>query len=151
MTQSIPLSDMEGTPSAKFPQLGDKHGGRITAISQRQQTNIKGTPLTFNDGQPRMQWIINVQEPNGDTLALYAKGGRFTPASGSGESMLTAIGRAVRTAGAEALDVGGELMVVHTGLGVPEPGQDAPKLYTAQYRPPAPQGQSVNVADLFDS
>jgi hypothetical protein len=64
--------------------------------------------------------------------------------------MLNAIGTAVRTAGASSLDVGGMLAVVHSGLGKPpSPGFNAPKLFTAQYQPPAPQTQQVDVDDLF--
>lgn len=147
MTQSIPLSDLESTPSAKFAQIGDRASGRIVAMDERQQTNMQGKPLTFEDGSPRMQWVISILQDNGETVALYCKGGNYQAETGSGESMRTAIGIAVRDAQATGVDVGGELAIAFTGLGTKKPGQDAPKLYTAQYR--APAAPSIPAADLF--
>jgi hypothetical protein len=145
---SIPLSQLESSTAAKFEQFGDKHAGRITAIDQRQQTDPKtGQVKTFNDGSPQMQWVITLEE-NGQAVALFAKGGRFTPAKGSGESMLNAIGTAVRTVGASSLDVGGMLAVALTGESEAKPGLNPAKLYTAQYQPPAPASVPV---DLFSS
>jgi hypothetical protein len=146
MTNSIPLSNLEPSPSAKFETIGDKHVGRITAMNERQQTNIAGEALTFKDGSPRMQWVITIEKADGDVVSLYAKGGKYKVASGTGESMLSAIGTAVRTAGADAVDVGGELAVAFTGLGEAKPGQSAPKLFQAEYRPPS---ASIPAADLF--
>jgi hypothetical protein len=146
MTSSIPLSSLESSPSAKFTEIGDSHVGRITGMEERQQTNTKNEPLTFNDGSPRMLWVFTLEKPDGEVVALYAKGGKYQPASGAGESMLSAIGTAARKAGAKSVEIGAELAVAFTGLGEKKPGQDSPKLYTAQYRPPA---ASVPVADLF--
>jgi hypothetical protein len=147
MSPSIPLSDLESSPSAKFAKIGDGHAGTITDLTERQQTDLSKRPLTFEDGTPRMMWVITLQTKAGDRVALWAKGGKFRPASGTGESMLAAIGTAVREAGAEAVDIGGELAIVHTGLGEAKTGQDPPKLYTAQYRPP--KGPTISAADLF--
>jgi hypothetical protein len=147
-TNSIPLADLESSPSAKFDNPGDKHAGTITAINQRQQTDISGKARTFDSGEPMMLWAITLQENDGETAVLFAKGGKFTAVSGSGESMLSAIGTAVRAAGATALETGGTLAVAYTGMGEAKAGQNAPKLYTAQYR--APAAASVP-ADLFAS
>lgn len=149
MSQSIPLSDMESTPAAKFENIGDKHVGTITSIDQRQQTDINNKPLFFESGDPRMQWVISILTAEGDTLAIYAKGGNWKAVTGTGESMLNAIGTAVRAAGVNTLDVGAQLAVAHTGLGEAKVGQSAPKLYTAQYAPPAQK--SVTADDLFAS
>lgn len=149
MTTSIPLSDLESSPSAKFTNIGDKHVGVITALAERQQTDIKGRLLTFDDGTPRMQWVITIREANGDTAALYAKGGKYEVESGEGESMLSAIGSAVRKAEATGVDVGGDLAVAFTGYGKAKPGQDRPKLYRAEYRAPRPQAASIPAKDLF--
>ena len=62
--------------------------------------------------------------------------------------MMSAIGTAARQAGAESVDVGGLLAVAFTGETKAEPGMNPAKLYTAQYRPPAPQAASVPT-DLF--
>jgi hypothetical protein len=145
MTQSIPLSNLESSPSAKFKEIGDAHAGRITAIEERQQTDMDGAPKTFDDGSPMMQWVISIQKEDGDVVDLYAKGGNYKAESGSGESMSTAIGLALRAAGADEVVVGGELAVQFTGLGEAKKGKA--KLYTAQYRPPAPASIP---ADLFD-
>ena len=148
MTESIPLSDLERSKAASFTEIGDKHGGRIITIDQKPQTDPNtGQPKLFPSGDPMMLWIIAIQPANGDAMALWAKGGKYVAVKGEGESMLTAISQAVRAAGASSLDVGGELVVQHTGLGEARPGLNAPKLYRAQYRPPAPA--SVPVDDLF--
>lgn len=146
MTSSIPLSDLESSPSAKFENIGDKCAGRIVALDPRQQTSPEGEALSWPDGSARMLWVITVESTDGDRVNLWAKGGNYKPESGTGESMLTAIGTAVRAAGASGVDVGGELAVAFTGLGEKKPGKNAPKLYTAQYR--APQA-SIPAADLF--
>jgi hypothetical protein len=147
MTTSIPLSELESSPSAKFVNIGDSHVGRITAINERQQTDINGKALAFPDGSPRMQWIISIEKEGGEVVALYAKGGKFKAASGSGESMLSAIGSAVRAAEASSVDVGGKLAVAYTGNSEAKPGQSPAKLYTAKYEPPT--AASVPVEDLF--
>jgi hypothetical protein len=147
---SIPLGQLESSPSAKFTNFGDSYKGRIVGLVERQQTDIEGRPLTFNDGSPRMQWVIQIEQVNGDTVALYAKGGKFKAVQGQGASMLSAIGQAVKAAGATAVDVGAELAVVYTGLSDAQPGKSAAKLYTAQYRSAQAQPSSVPV-DLFES
>jgi len=52
----------------------------------------------------------------------------------------------VRAAEASGVDIGGELAVQYTGKADAGAGKTA-KLYTAQYRPPAPASIP---ADLFD-
>ena len=144
---SIPLSELEASPAAKWDRIGDSYSGRILSMTQRQQTDTAGRLLEFSDGTPRMQWIITIEQANGDAVALYAKGGNFKAVSGQGNSMLAAIGAAVRAAGATAVEVGAELAVAHTGLaestGI---GKNPPKLFSAQYRPPAATPVPV---DLF--
>ena len=146
MPDSIPLSALEASPAAKFENIGDKYEGRIVTMDERQQTNPKGELQTFSDGSPKMLWVITLETANGDKVALWAKAGKFKAETGSGESMLGAIGTAVRAAGAEAVDVGGQLAIAYTGRGEKRPGYDAPKLYQAKYAPPA---ASVAVDDLF--
>lgn len=143
---SIPLADLEAGNSAKFESFGDAYAGRITAMEERQQTDTAGNLLTFNDGSPRMLWVITIQPESGDAVQLWAKGGRYKAAKGTGESMLAAIGLAVREAGADGVDVGGELAVSYTGDGEKTPKGGTPKLYTAQYRAPK---ASIPAADLF--
>lgn len=148
MSMSIPLSSLEGgAPAAKFENVGDKYVGIIESMVERQQTDIGGKPLFFDSGDPRMQWVITIKPDGQDAVAFYCKGGKFAPSSGSGESLLNAIGTAVRNAGASSVDVGARLAVAFTGLGEPKPGMSPPKLYTAQYEPKAQA--AVAVEDLF--
>jgi len=146
MTNSIPLSQLESNPGAKWTDLGVSYKGRITGIEQRQQTDLDGVPLTFPDGNPRLQWVITVEQSDGEAVTFYAKGGNYKADEGKGEAMLAAIGTAVREAGAAAVDVGGELAVAFTGTAALGGGRTA-KLFTAQYRPPAPA--SIPASDLF--
>lgn len=149
MSNSIPLSELTSSPAAKFETIGASYVGRIVAIDKRQQTDTAGRPLSFNDGQPREQYVISIEQSNGDTVALYAKGGTFKASQGSGQSMLAAIADAARAAGAAALSVGDEVAVAHTGLAEAQPGKSPAKLYTAQYRTAPAPAASVPVADLF--
>lgn len=152
MSNSIPLHDLEASQSAKFDAIGDKYIGIITGIDHRQQTDPKtGIPKTFPSGDPMMLYVITLQPEGGDPIALWAKGGRFQAVQGTGESMLSAIGTAVREAGATSVEVGAKLAVAFTGEGETKPGFNAPKLYTAKYEPPQAQPQAVAVDDLFSS
>lgn len=145
-TNSIPLSDLESSPSAKFTSIGDSYAGRIISMVERQQTDLQGRPSTFPSGDPMMVWVITIETASGERLALWARGGKFKVATGTGESMLSAIGAAVRAAGASAIEVGAELAVAHTGMGEASIGKNAPRLFTAQYRAPATAAVPV---DLF--
>ena len=151
MTNSIPLAQLESSSAASFNQIGDKHAGTIIAVEERQQTDPKtGAGKTFKDGSPMMLWVITIQLADGDSAALWAKGGKFKspPAAGSPCSTLSV--PPCRRPAPSSLDIGGQLAVAFTGEGVPkERGMNPPKLYTAQYRPPAPQATSVPVEDLF--
>lgn len=141
-----------GAKSFPFENVGDTIKGEIVSADLRQQTSIEGQLLTWTDGSPRMQLVIVVHVPDLATddddgnRSIYAKGGRYDVASGSGQSMRDAIAEAVRDAGAKSLDPGDEIAVSFTGLGKAKRGQSAPKLYTAGYRKAT---ASVAAADLF--
>jgi len=149
MPDSIPLSDLQGGTAAKWDAIGDRYVGRIVSMDQRQQTNTEGQPLSWNDGSPRLQWVIGIEQADGEVANLYAKGGAFSPVQGTGKAMLVAIGEAVKAAGATALRVGDELAVAFTGLGEAKGGKNAPKLYQAAYKPAPAMAASVPVSDLF--
>lgn len=147
MTSSIPLSQLESGKAAKWQTIGDTFAGRIVSMEQRQQTDPKdNTPKFFPSGDPMMVWVITVEQANGDTVAFYASGGKYKVEEGEGESMLNAIGAAVRAAGASGVDVGAELAVSFSGWGEAKTGLNRPRLFKAQYRPPAPVSVPV---DLF--
>lgn len=138
-----------------FENVGDIVEGEILNAEMRQQTDVQtGEPLTFADGKPRMQLVITLQtklRDKGDdddgVRQIYAKGGNFEVASGSGTSMRNAIADAVKEAGAKSLDEGGKLAVSFTGLGKAKSrGFSQPKLYTAAYQAPK---ASVSAESLF--
>lgn len=143
-----------GGKSFSFDNVDDAVEGEVLNCELRQQTDVDtGTPLTFNDGTPRMQLVVTLQTKLRDNddddgiRTIYAKGGRYDVDSGSGTSMRDAIADAVRTSGAKTLEEGGTLVVAFTGLGKKRnKGYSAPKLYTAGYRPPK---ATVSAAALF--
>jgi hypothetical protein len=152
MTTSIPLSELQSSPAAKFENVGDTYAGTITGLDERNQTDpVTGQVKTFASGDPQTVWVITIEQANGETIALWARGGNYVPNQGTGESMLFAIGTAVKNANASAVEVGGRLAVRHSGIGKPTaPGLSAPRLFVAQYEPPANQPQSIPAADLFE-
>lgn len=125
-----------GVTSAKFPTIGTTVTGQIVRPPEaRQQTDIKdGTPLTFANGDPRMQVVVQLQTTERDPQdgeddgirGLYIKG-----------NMLNAVREAVRKVGAKGLETGGTLSVTYTGDGERKnKAFDPPKLYAATYLPP---------------
>jgi hypothetical protein len=144
-----------GGKAAKFESIGDSVEGRIEDVVVSQQTSMEdNTPLTWPDGRPREQLVItlatDLREGDDDDgiRKLYAKGGKYEAAEGTGTSMKDAIADAVKKAGARSIDEGGTLRVGHTGIGKKtNRGYSAPKLYRAVYTPPK---ASVGADDLFD-
>lgn len=148
MSNSIPMSAMQSGNSAKFEKFGDKYGGKVIAVEQRAQTDLGGKPLLYDDGTQRMQWVVTLEQDNGETVMLYARGGNYEADQGSGESMLKAFGVACEAVGADGVAVGGRLDVAFTGLQNLSGGRTA-KLYTARYA--APKAPSIPADDLFAS
>jgi len=143
----------QGAKAFPFENVGDTVSGRIVSTDLRQQTHMEtGEPLVWRDGSPRMLLVVQLQtelqddESDDGIRSIWARGGNFDVASGSGTSSLTAIKDAMRKAEAKTLDVGGTLAMRHSGLGVAKKGFSPPKLYVAQY---APATKSVDVEDLF--
>lgn len=131
-----------GSPAAQFEAIGDDITGTVLSTEVKQQTDIQtGDPLTWPNGDPRMQLIVrlqtdirNIGDPDDDGIrALYVKGSKK---SGS-RSLHDAVASAVRASGAKGLEEGGTLTVVHDGT---EPartrGFNDRKLYRASYKPP---------------
>lgn len=144
-----------GGKAAKFETIGDTIEGVITDVTVSQQTSMEdNTPLTWADGRPRMQLIVTLQtdaregEDDDGVRKLYAKGGKYEAASGTGTSMKDAVADAVKKAGASSLDSGGWLKVGYSGEGKKtNRGYSAPKLYRATYKAPV---ASVAADDLFE-
>ncbi|QWK51399.1 hypothetical protein SEA_STINSON_67 [Mycobacterium phage Stinson] len=126
-----------GVPSGKFGSPGDTVGG-VIAIEpeQRQMTDYKtGDLLTWKDGSPRMQLVVTLQTDLRDPEVEDDDGKRRLFVKGE---MRKAVQKAVISAGARGLDVGGELNVTYTGDGDKKGNLDPPKLYSATYKKPAP-------------
>ncbi len=157
MSESLALNEIGGgSKSFPFENVGDKVAGIIKLVERRQQRSFDGgTPLTWDDGSPRLLTYLEIETDLRDSddddgvRALYAKGGNFEAASGSGQALEKAIVDAVKKAGASSIDAGARLAVAFTGVGkATTRGFQPPKLFTAQYEPPR---ASVDVDDLFDN
>jgi len=125
-----------GSKSAKFNTIGASVSGYIVREPEvKQQTEFgTGRPLTWDDGKPRLQLVVQIQtderdpqDPEDDGIrSIYVKG----------KSLTNAVREAVRKAGAQGLEVGGWLTVTYVADGKADRGMP-PKLYTASYRRPA--------------
>lgn len=128
-----------GGKSAKFEQPGDTITGDIVSTEVRQQTDLQGNPLVWDNGDPRMQLVVTLATDLRDDAdddghrAVYVKGSK---AFGS-KSLHDAVRAAVQNAGAKGLEPGGRLTVSYTGA---EPaktrGFNDRKLYEASYAAP---------------
>lgn len=144
----------EGSKAAKFENIGDSVEGTVVDFDVKQQTDLdNGTPLTWTDGSPRMQMVISLQttdRADGDDdgiRRIFAKGGNYEVAEGTGTSMKKAIGDAVKKAGASKFETGATLKVGYSGVGKKtNRGFNAPKLYRATYTLPV---KSVNADELW--
>jgi hypothetical protein len=144
-----------GGKAAKFDNVGDYVEGSITNVELQQQTSMEdNTPLTWSDGSPRMQLVVTLAtdlrdgEEDDGSRRIYAKGGTYEVAEGTGRSMKDAIAEAVKKAGAKTIAEGGVLKIGFTGLGKKtNRGYSAPKLFKASYKEPV---ASVPASDLFD-
>lgn len=132
-----------GGNSAAFGKddpVGTTVTGTIVSTEVRQQTDIaSGAPLTWDNGDPRMQLVVTIQtsQRNGDDddgqRAIYVKGSK-KPGS---RSLHDAVATAVRQAGAKGIEPGGTLTVKFVGT---EPsatrGFNDRKLWEATYVKP---------------
>ena len=120
-----------GGKTAKFPNIGDKVVGTVLGAETSQQTDIDGNLKTWDDGKPMMQIVVQLQtddredDEDDGIRKLYVKG-----------NMLKAMQEVVRPH--KGLAVGGKLAVAYVGDGEQKrKGYSAPKLFKAQYEPPA--------------
>jgi hypothetical protein len=136
--------DIGGGSSQSFPfeAAGDSVTGKIVALDEIQQTDLEsGMPASWPDGRPKMMYRVTLQTALSDGYdddgqrTVYLRGSR-KPESKSG---LGAVLQAVKaTTGKTALDIGAVLTLTYTGDGQPSrPGFNAPKQYSATYRPPS--------------
>ncbi len=131
--------------TAKFPTVGTTHKGEVVSATTRQATDFdSGKPKFWDDGNPIMELVITIQTTERDPDDTHDDGRRTLYAGGR---MLKAIKDALRAARA-TLEEGGKLAVQYTGDGEATRG-NPPKLYAAQYEPPAPGGVDTAVANLL--
>ena len=141
----------QGSKSFTFENPGDKIDGVIISMDKRAQTDpVTGKVRTFESGQAQEMVVITLQtdlheDTDDDGIrSIYMKGGNFSPTSGRGTSGVVALRDALIKANAKGLQVGGRLIVAHTGLSKRNVG--AAKLYMAKYEPPT---ASIALDDIF--
>ncbi|AXH67060.1 hypothetical protein SEA_THYATIRA_62 [Mycobacterium phage Thyatira] len=120
-----------GAPTAKFPNqaYGTVNGGRIIAepVVEQQRDYDTGKPLTYDDGNPKLQMVVTIQTDLRDPSISDDDGKRrLFVRSG----MRAAVQKAVQAAGVDFLAVGGDLQVTYTH------DDGRAKQYTAVYTPP---------------
>jgi hypothetical protein len=134
-----------GAPSAKFPTIGTTVKGEVVSATVSQQTDIDGTPKTWDDGNPRQQLVVTLATDERDPEVEGDEGHRRLFVKGQ---MLAALKDALRTAGVKTLAEGGTLAVQYQLDGEQKKaGFTAPKVYVARYR--APAAEAVVVGDLI--
>ena len=115
--------------SFKFETPGTRIRGTVVLPPEDSQVKKFGTEIldTWPDGKPVMQTRIVLMDAAGNVGAIYAKG-----------KMAQAIRKALSTARAKDIELGGDLTVLFSSYGTPKPGAQPPKLYEASYvLPPA--------------
>lgn len=115
-----------GAPVAKFPTIGTTHVGTITHLEARQQRDFdKGEPLTWDDGSPRMELVITIDNA-GESHRLFMKG-----------AMLSALRDEIRRLGLKKPEIGGKIAVKYSHDGENKnPKLNPPKMYQVAYEAP---------------
>lgn len=135
----------ESRIGAQFPTIGTKYTGTVLEITQEQQTSLTdSSPVTWDDGTPKMQVVIKVQVTDGPTGKYDKDLGKWLPVEDDNGvrylfakgGLFTAMKNARREIGFP-LEVGAVLTVEHTGVGkASQAGWNAPKKFTATYGKP---------------
>jgi hypothetical protein len=144
-----------GGKAFPFNEIGDKVTGTIQVIERRQQTSFENsTPLTWDDGTPRMLTYIELatdlrdDDDDDGVRALYCKGGNFEVQEGTGLSAERALVEAAKKAGVKDIEVGTRLTAVFSGKAKPSVrGYQPAKLFAMKLEPAK---ASVAIDDLFD-
>lgn len=133
--------------SWKFTNPGDTHTGTITEVGDaRQMTEFGSNEPAFWDREktrPKMQVTVTLDTAERDPQDANDTGKRtlWVVEDGRSGSILAAIRHAVAQAGADTIDIGGQLTVAFSGF---DPNSKNPanprKVYSASYVPPAPAG-----------
>jgi hypothetical protein len=129
------LLGSNGSPVLKFPQGSAPiaYKGTIVASQARQATDIKGTPKTFDSGDPMLEVVVTLNTDLRDNGPEDDGQRRLI----AGFEMQKAIGQAMRDADVKELENGGLLAVeYYADQASDKPGYNPRKLYRAEYRPP---------------
>jgi hypothetical protein len=132
-------------PGANFDQVGTTVGGVITAPGRsfqerewnHQTQRSDGPPKTFpNSGDPIMGVALDVQTNQRDPSVQGDDGIRTIYIRG--KRLKDAVREAVRSSGAQRLEVGAEIWVTYTHDGPPpSSGSNPPKEWAVRYVPAA--------------
>lgn len=133
--------------SWKFTNPGDTHTGTITEVSDARQASEFGSnePAYWDreKTRPKMQVAVTLDTAERDPQDASDTGKRtlWVVEDGRSGSILSAIRQAVHQAGADTIDIGGQLTVTFSGFDPNSKNPQNPrKIYSASYVPPAPAG-----------
>jgi len=142
-----------GSLSFKFAAIGDTVKGKVIGGEKRQDTDLQGTPKTWDDGSPIWVYVVDLQTDfrNFEGLSDNARD-RLT--TDDGVRAVWARGRmwkAIKTvvqakSGGKGLEPGGTLAVQYTADEASKFGSPA-KCYAADYAPPAPAAMGALIAE----
>lgn len=142
-----------GSPSFKFAAIGDTVKGKVIGGEKRQDTDLQGTPKTWDDGSPVWVYVLELQTDlrNFEGLSDNARD-RLT--TDDGVRAVWARGRmwkAIKTvvqakSGGKGLEPDGTLAVQYTADEATKFGGPA-KCYAADYAPPAPKAMASLIAE----
>lgn len=142
MAHSLDLGS-GGSASFPFDRPGDSVSGKVLNLEEVQQTDMdSGKPAVWDNGQPKMMYRVELQTQLRDgtdddgVRSVYLKGSKKPESQSSLAAVLAAVRAA--TGGRSSLTVGGTLKLTYVGDGEQtRRGYNAPKLYAAEYIPPA--------------
>lgn len=130
-----------GVPSAKFEAAGDSVEGYIVTKRMTQQTDFKtGEPLTFQNGDKRMQLVL--------TLATEERDDEIEDDDGSRRvyvkfKLRDAVAKACKAIGVKDVEVGGYYRQTLTGTEKPRKrGEQGAKLWEVEYTAPTAESQA---------
>ena len=136
----------KGLPSSKFEDKGDRHVGILMDADVQPQTDPQGAVKMRKDGvTPIMQLVLTWRTEERDPKNPADKGERKLYCSWRLESEIK---RAVRAAGAEGMEEGGELTVTFVREEKIEGVLGKAKIYEAEYK--APSRKLTSYADEED-
>ena len=125
----------DSVPSFKFDKIGATVKGTVLEVEKRQRRSLDGDPETWDDGNPKMQWVLTLQTELRDPDIEDDEGKRRIYAKQPSD-LLRAIREAAKKGG--GLKPHGTLAVKYHADGEPpKRGFNAPKLFRAQYEAPA--------------